>query len=103
MSKNPVTYTKRRVSYGVLSHFIVALLLLFRSVHVSENLVCGSDFEDVVFQTGMMMNGWIKGVLSGSHYNSARIGHKIVSDALQRLLLIRFLAVVSGENIHWLE
>ena len=103
MSKNPVTYTKRRVSYGVLSHFIVALLLLFGSVQVSENLVCGSDFEDVVFQTGMMKNGCIKGVLSGSHYNSASIVHKFVSEALKRLLLTRFLSVVSGENIHWLE
>ena len=102
MSKNRLTYTKRRVSCGVLSHFSVALLFLFHSVQVIGNLVCGSSFEDVVFQSGMM-NGCIKNVLSGSDYNSAWIVHHVVSEALERPLLTRFLTKVSGENIHCLK
>ena len=103
MSKNQVTYTKRRVSYGVLSHFNVALLLLFCSVQVIGNLVCGSGFEDVVFQSGMMKNGCIKGVISESDYNSVWIVNNVVSEALEHLLVTRFLTEVSGENRHWLK
>ena len=57
----------------------------------------------MVFQSGMMKNGCIKGVLSGSDYNSAWIVRNVVSEALERLLLTRFLTEVSGENIHWLK
>ena len=99
MSKNWVTYTKRHVSCGVLSHFSVALLLLFRSVLVTGNLLCGSGIEDLVFQTGMMKNCCIKGVFSGSDYNRAWI----VSEGPGHLLLTRFLTEVSGENIHWFK
>ena len=99
MSKNGVPYTKRHVSYGVLSHFNVALLLLFRSVQVTGNRVYGSGIEDVVFQTSMMKNGCIKGVFSGSDYKSAWIVRSVVLEALEHLLLTRFLTEVSGENI----
>ena len=103
MSKNRVTYTKRRVSYGVLSQFSVALLLLFRSFQVSGDLLCGSGFEDVVFQSGTMKHGCIKGVLLRSDYKSAWIVDNIFPEALERLLLTHFHAGVSGENIHWLK
>ena len=103
MSKNWLTYTKRRVSYGVLGHFNVALLLLFRFFQVIGNLLCRSDFEDVVFESGERKNGCIKSVLdlrsdlsSGSDYNSAWIVHNAVSKALERLLLTRFLTEESG-------
>ena len=102
MSKNRVIYTKRHVNCGVLSHFNVALLLLFRTVQVTGNLLCGSGIEDVVFQTGMMKNCCIKGVFSGSDYNRAWTVHIVVSEGPGHLLLTRFLTEVSGENIHWL-
>ena len=57
----------------------------------------------MVFQSGMMKNGCIKGVLLGSDYNSAWIVRNVVSEALEHLLLTRFLTGVSGENIHWLK
>ena len=85
-----------------MSHFSVALLLLFRSVLVTGNLLCGSGIEDLVFQTGMMKNCCIKGVFSGSDYNSAWIVRNVVSKVLGHLRLTHFLTEVSGENIHWL-
>ena len=91
------------MSYGVLSHFNSALLILFHSVQIIGNLVCGSGFEDVLFETGMTKNGCIKGVLSGSDYSSAWIVHNVVSEALESLLLTHFLTEVSGENIQWLK
>ena len=103
LSKNRVTYTKRPVSYGVLSHFSVALLLLFHSVQVIGSLLCGSSFGEVVFQSGMIKAGCIKGVLSGYDYNSAWIVHNVVSEALERLQLTFLLTEVSGENILWLK
>ena len=57
----------------------------------------------MVFQGGMIKSGCIKGVLSGSDYNSAWIVHNIFLEALERLLLTCFLAEVSGKNIHWLK
>ena len=103
MSKNWVTYTNRRVSYGGFESFQCSFITLFRSVQVIGNLVCGSGFEDVVFQSSMMKNGCIKGIPSGSDYNSTWIVHNVVSEALECLLLTCFLTEVSGENIHWLK
>ena len=44
----------------------------------------------MVFQSSIMKNGCIKGVLSGSDYNSAWIVYNVVSQALERLLVTRF-------------
>ena len=57
----------------------------------------------MVFQSGMMKNGCIKGVLLGSDYNSAWTVRNVVSEALEHLLLTRFLTGVSEENIHCLK
>ena len=57
----------------------------------------------MVFQNSMIKNGCIKGIPSGSDYNSTWIVHNVVSEALKCLLLTCFLTEVSGENIHWLK
>ena len=57
-------------------------------------LVESSDFEDVVFQTGLCTSGSLNGVIKGSHYNRAWFVHSLFSEALERLLLTRFLVEV---------
>ena len=58
---------------------------------VIGGLVEASCFEDVVYQAGVCSYGSLKGVLSGSHYNRAWIVHSAFSEALEWLLLQRFL------------
>ena len=57
---------------------------------VLGKLVCGSGFEDVVFQTGICSSESLNGVLSGSHYNRCWTVHSIFAEALKRLLFKRF-------------
>ena len=68
-------------------------------MQVIGNFVSGSGFEDIVFQSGMMKSGCIKGVLSGRDYNNTWIVHNVMSEALERLLVTCFLTEVSGVNL----
>ena len=54
-------------------------------------IVSSSGFEDTVFQSVLCSSGSLMGVISGSHYNRAWMVHSTVSEALERLLLERFL------------
>ena len=47
----------------------------------------------------MIKGRCIKDVLSESDYNHAWIVHNVMVEALERLLLIRFLTEVSGANM----
>ena len=53
-------------------------------------LLSGSGFEDIVFQSELCSSGSLNGVLAGSHYNRAWSIHNVVSEALERLLMLRF-------------
>ena len=57
---------------------------------VLGKLVCGSGFEDVVFQTGICSSGSLNGVFSGSHYNRCWTVHSIFAEALDRPFFKRF-------------
>ena len=54
-------------------------------------IVAGSGFEDVIFQTKVCSSGSLNGVLSGSHYNRCWTVNSAFAEALERLLLERFL------------
>ena len=54
-------------------------------------MVRDSDFEDVIFSLDICSAGSLQGVLAGSHYNRAWFVHEIYTEALERLLLTRFL------------
>ena len=58
---------------------------------VIGKIIKGSGFEDVIFQAGVCSSGSLNGVLAGSHYNRAWTVHRAFSEALERLLLERFL------------
>ena len=58
-------------------------------------LVANSGFEDVVYQSNVCTSGSLNGVSSGSLYNKAWYVHNVMSEALERLLLQRFIGEVS--------
>ena len=55
-------------------------------------LISNSVFEDIVFQAVIRTSGSLNGVLTGSHYNRTWTVHNLVSEALERKLIQRFLA-----------
>ena len=56
------------------------------------SLVSGSGFENVIYQAELCSSGSLQGVLVGSHFNRAWAVHTVLSEALERMLLTRFLA-----------
>ena len=68
---------------------ITIILVIF--FQVIGTFISNSGFEDVVFQSGICTSGSLNGVLTGSHYNRAWTVHSIVSEALERKLMQRFI------------
>ena len=55
------------------------------------HIIFDIGFEDTDFQSKLCSSGSLMGVISGSHYNRAWMIHSTVSEALERLLVERFL------------
>ena len=53
--------------------------------------VQGSGFEEIIFQSGMCNSGTLNGILTGSHYNRCWKIHEHFAEALEHLLMKRFL------------
>jgi len=53
-------------------------------------MMAGSGFEEVLIEAGTCASGSINQVMNGSHYNRAMKVHKLMVDALERLLLRQF-------------
>jgi len=53
-------------------------------------MMAGSGFEEVLIEAGACASGSINQVMNGSHYNRAMRVHKLMVDALERLLLNEF-------------
>ena len=69
------------------------MFLLFHFLFkIIGSLVSGSGFKDVIYQTELCSSGGLQGVLVGSHYKRAWEVHTVLSEALERMLLTRFLA-----------
>ena len=54
-------------------------------------LIEGSEFDDIVFQSGMFMSDSMNSVISGSHYNRCWKVHEHFDEAMERLLFERFV------------
>ena len=54
-------------------------------------MMSGSGFEDVLIEAGVVASGSISQIMNGSHYNRAMRVHQHMADAVERLLLDRFL------------
>ena len=52
----------------------------------------GSGFEDIVIEAGVCASGSLKKVMSGKQYSQALRVHKMVLEALKRLLFEEFQA-----------
>ena len=65
---------------------------------VVGTLVRDSGFEDVIFSSNICSSGILQDVLAGSHYNRAWFVHEIFAEALERLLLTRFLVEEKSYN-----
>ena len=59
---------------------------------VIGKIISNTGFEDTVFQGGVCSTGSLTRVLAGSHYNRAWTVHSVCSEALECLLLERFLS-----------
>ena len=55
-----------------------------------RKIVCGSGFEDLVFQSELYSTGSLGGVLSETHYKRSWVIHNAITEAMERLLLLRF-------------
>ena len=58
-------------------------------------LVANSGIEDVVYKSDVCSSSCVNGMFSGSLYNKAWYVHNVMSEALERLLLQRFIGEVS--------
>lgn len=50
----------------------------------------GSGFSEIIIESGICASGSLDRVMSGKHFNRALRVHKILFEALERLLLTRF-------------
>ena len=59
----------------------------------------GSGFAEVILEPGICSSGSINGVMKGKYYNRAMRVHLAVREALDRLLLERFVSSVDGKKL----
>ena len=57
----------------------------------------GSGFSDILLEADLIGTGSIKGVLSGKHYERALHCHKVIAEALERLLLLQYFSTHDDE------
>ena len=72
------------------------ILIIHLFIQIIGKIVAGSGFEDIVFQSDLCSYGSLNNVLCASHYNWSWIIYNTVSEALERMLFLRFI----GEE-HW--
>ena len=54
--------------------------------------MAGTGFDDVLIEAGLIICGSLKGVTSGENYGRFIHCHKIVLEALERLLFEKFIS-----------
>ena len=80
---NPQRYSKHIVLIGTV-HLVCAYLKM-----VGKKMA-GTGFNDVLIEVGLITCGSLKGVMSGKNYGRSIHCHKIVLEALERLLFEKF-------------
>jgi hypothetical protein len=81
----PIKYKNHIIMIGTF-HIICAY---FKMVGHKMN---GSGLSDVLMEAGLIASGSLNGVMNGKHYSRAINCHKITVEALERLLMEKFLA-----------
>ena len=62
-----------------------------------------ADLQDVLIESEVVAIGSMNGVISGKHYNRADRSHKLMSDALHRMMLQAFLHFLTEEAANKVE
>lgn len=80
-----------KISANIYTIKLCALNIHILNFQILGSLIAGSGFEDTVYQSGLCTSGSLNGVIAGSHYNRAWSLHSAFSEALERLLMARFI------------
>lgn len=80
----PEKYSKHIILIGTF-HLVCAYMKM-----IGKKMV-GSGLEDVLLEAGLISGGSLSGVLSGKHYSRALHCHKVLLEALERLLIDEYL------------
>lgn len=64
--------------------------IFFSFVQFLGTFTSNSGFKDIVYQAALCTSGSLLGILKRSHYNRAWLVHNTVSEAMERLLMLRF-------------
>ena len=83
-------------TYCYFTKWVVLILIIHLFIQIIGKIVAGSGFEDIVFQSDLCSYGSLNNALCASHYNRSWIKYNTVSEALERMLFLRFI----GEE-HW--
>ena len=57
----------------------------------------GSGFTDILIESGLMSVGSMKGVVSGKKYNRSINCHKVMAEAIERMLLLKYIDDTGSE------
>ena len=57
----------------------------------------GSGFMDILIDSGLMSVGSIKGVVSGKNYSRSINCHKVMAEAIERMLLLKYIDDTGSE------
>ena len=59
----------------------------------------GSGFGDILLESGIISSGSLQGVLSGKNYSRATRCHKVLNEAMHRLLMREFKLTNAGRQV----
>ena len=57
----------------------------------------GSGFTDILIESGLMSVGSMKGVVSGKNYSRSINCHKVMAEAIERMLLLKYIDDTGSE------
>jgi len=61
-------------------------------------MMTGSGFEEILIESGICASGSIEKVMSGKHYNRAMRVHQHMTDAVERMVLDKFVNSQSNSS-----
>ena len=88
--KSPDFYSDHNVMIGSF-HLCCAYLKM-----ISKKMK-GSGFTDILIESGLMSVGSMKGVVSGKNYSRSTNCHKVMAEAIERMLLLKYIDYTGSE------
>ena len=88
---NPEKYKNNIIMIGTF-HLIMSYFKII------GKKMAGSEFSDIVPETGAITTGLINGVINGKNYARALNCHKIISETIYRLLVYKYMEKYNVPN-----